>query len=43
MDDSKQILKKFVGSGAVESHDDDENEELANTEDENCEHNEIIE
>ena len=42
VDDSKEILKEFVGHKA-ESLDDDRDEELGDTEDENCEDNEIIE
>ena len=43
MDDSKEILKELVCPEAVECLDDDEDEELGDTEDENCEDNEIIE
>ena len=43
VDDSKEILKELVCPEAVESLDDDEDEELGDTEDENCEDNEIIE
>ena len=43
LDDSKEILKEFVGLDAVESLDDDEDEELGDTQNENCNHNEIIE
>ena len=42
VDNSKEILKEPVGPEAVESLD-DEDEELGDTTDENCEHNEIIE
>ena len=42
MNDSKEILKELVGPEAVESLDDDEGEKLGDTEDENCEDNEII-
>ena len=37
----KKILKELVSLGAVESLDDDENEELGDTEDENCKDNDI--
>ena len=43
MDDSKEGLKELVGTEAVDSIDDAENEELADTEDENFQDNEIIE
>lgn len=43
MDDSKERLKELVGTEAVDSIDDAENEELAETEDENFQDNEIIE
>ena len=43
MDDSKERLKELVGTEAVDSIDDAENEELADTEDENFQDNEIIE
>ena len=43
VDNSKEILKEPVGPEAVESLNDDEDEELGDTTDENCEHNEIIE
>ena len=43
LDDSKEILKEFVGLDAVESLDDDEDEELGDTQNENCNDNEIIE
>ena len=43
MDDSKEILKELVGTEAVDSIDDAENEELADTKDENFQDNEIIE
>ena len=39
----KEILKEFVVIEAVECLDDNEDEELGDTEDENCEDNEIIE
>ena len=43
MDYSKEILKELMGPEAVQSLDDDEDEELGDTEDENCEDDEIIE
>ena len=43
VDDSKEILKEFVGLEAVESLDDEEDEELGDTEDGNCEDNETTE
>ena len=43
MDDSKERLKELVGTEAVDSIDDAENEELADTEDEDFQDNEIIE
>ena len=43
MDDSKERLKELVGTEVVDSIDDAENEELAETEDENFQDNEIIE
>ena len=43
VDDSKEILKEFVGPEAVESLDDEEDEELGDTEDGNCEDNETTE
>ena len=43
LDDSKEILKELVCPEAVESLDDDEDEQLGDTEDENCEDDEIIE
>ena len=43
MDDSKERLKELVGTEAVDSIDDAENEELADTKDENFQDNEIIE
>ena len=43
VDDSKEILKELVGTEAVDSIDDAENEELADTKDENFQDNEIIE
>ena len=43
MDDSKERLKELVGTEVVDSIDDAENEELADTEDENFQDNEIIE
>ena len=43
VDDSKEILKELVGFDAVESPDDDEDEELGYTQYENCDDNEIIE
>ena len=42
LDDSKEILKEFVGLDAVESLDDDEDEELGDTQNENCNDNKII-
>ena len=36
VDDSKEILKELLGPEAVESFDDDEDEELDDTEDKNC-------
>ena len=42
-DNLKEILKEFVVIEAVECLDDNEGEELGDTEDENCEDNEIIE
>ena len=42
VDNSKEILKEPVGPETVESLD-DEDEEPGDTEDENCEDNEIIE
>ena len=39
---SKEILKELVGPEAVECLDDDEDEELGNTEDENCEDNKSL-
>ena len=42
LDDSKEILKEFVGLDAVESLDDDEGEELGDTQNENCNDNKII-
>ena len=36
VDDSKEILKELLGPEAVESLDDDEDEELDDTEDKNC-------
>ena len=43
MEDLKEILTELVGSEAAESLDDDKDEELGDTDDENCEYNEIIE
>ena len=43
VDDSKEILKEFVGPEAVESLDGEEDEELGDTEDGNCEDNETTE
>ena len=43
VDYSTEILKELVCPKAVESLDNDEDEELGNTEDESCENNEIIE
>ena len=43
MDDSKEILKELMSPEAVESLDDDEDEELGDTGDENCQDNDIIE
>ena len=43
VDNLKEILKEFVVIEAVECLDDNEGEELGDTEDENCEDNEIIE
>ena len=43
VDYSKEILKELMGPEAVQSLDDDEDEELGDTEDENCEDDEIIE
>ena len=40
VDDSKEILKEFVGPEAL---DDEEDEELGDTEDGNCEDNETTE
>ena len=42
VDDSKEILKELVGPEVVDSLHDNEVEELDDTEDENCEDNEII-
>ena len=42
VDDSKEILKELVGPEGVDSVDDNEDVELGDTEDENCEDNEII-
>ena len=43
VDDPKETLKDLVSPEAVESLDDDEDEELGDTEDESYEDNEIIE
>ena len=44
VDDSKEILKELAGPEAVESLDDhDVDEQLGDTEDENCQDNKIIE
>ena len=43
VEDLKEILTELVGSEAAESLDDDKDEELGDTDDENCEYNEIIE
>ena len=42
-DHSKEILKELLGPEAVEFLNNNEDEELGDTEDENCEDNEIIE
>ena len=43
VDDSKEILKELMSPEAVESLDDDEDEELGDIGDENCQDNDIIE
>ena len=43
VEDLKEILTELVGSEATESLDDHKDEELGDTDDENCEYNEIIE
>ena len=43
MDNSTEILTELVSPETIEFLDDDEDKELCDTEDENCEDNEIIE